>query len=108
MIKYLCFLLVSYVFCNGDLDSNAQVYNELPCLLANGVCTKGSCPSKTLEGFCPTQQSSEVECCVSLSANPCHNHQGACLPKEYNCPTILTFNDADDCADDEKCCILVH
>ncbi|XP_045760466.1 U-scoloptoxin(19)-Tl1a-like [Maniola jurtina] len=105
----MCVVLVTcYVKVGREVPYSEQ---ELPCLSKGGTCVQaGDCPLGNLEkmqGLCPSGPNQPSECCygLPLSATSCRAQGGQCFVRSYSC---AIRNRADDCAENEHCCILVN
>lgn len=90
----------------------ATIKMEKACARAGGMCLpKKECPTGQLNptrGLCPLQQEAGVECCHGLSIleRRCSKRGGECTPKT-RCGRELWDDHAEDCSQNEACCILV-
>ncbi|XP_045450817.1 U-scoloptoxin(19)-Tl1a-like [Melitaea cinxia] len=113
MLKLFVCALVLVVDVTPTYELGGRPQSDIPCLSFGGICVhSGDCPADKLskiQGLCPTHRSNFV-CCHSLpiSETRCRYRGGECFSKKYKCPEKFTFNEATDCDDDKKCCILVN
>ncbi|XP_034841211.1 U-scoloptoxin(19)-Sm1a-like [Maniola hyperantus] len=113
-VVLFAFLLVGVV-CGNDQDLRVidSIVIEQPCLEEGGSCViAADCPEGLLandRGLCPKQQARGVECCygISVKETRCEKRGGECMPKDKFCNPRIVFQEATDCCNDEKCCILV-
>ncbi|GFG40515.1 hypothetical protein Cfor_07579 [Coptotermes formosanus] len=99
---------------SGDEAALPVKFNlEEPCSRAGGICLpEKECPAGHLNpktGLCPLQQEAGVECChgVSILEKRCKMRGGECTPKT-RCGRQLWDDQAQDCRQNEACCILVE
>ncbi|XP_021917952.1 uncharacterized protein LOC110828997 [Zootermopsis nevadensis] len=96
----------------GEGTDLPEIKPEEPCSRAGGICLpEKECPVDHLSpkrGLCPEQQKEGVECCHGLSVleRRCSKRGGQCTSKA-RCGRQLWDNYAQDCSQNEACCILV-
>ncbi|CAH2232098.1 jg4772 [Pararge aegeria aegeria] len=107
----VCFA-ICIVTCYVKAAKEASSPTDMTCLTYGGNCVrKGDCPKDNLAritGLCPTgPEQKPLECCHGLanSATGCRDQGGECFAESYHCTTLTR---ADDCAENEKCCILIR
>nr|XP_026484628.1 uncharacterized protein LOC113392415 [Vanessa tameamea] len=115
-MKY--FMLVFVVFgvvCGNEEDFKIidAIEQEKPCAEMGGICTVAAdCPKGHLaekQGLCPNQRKQGIDCChgLSMKETRCLKHGGVCMKPEVYCNPSLIFDEATDCVDNKKCCLMV-
>ncbi|CAH2099421.1 unnamed protein product [Euphydryas editha] len=90
-----------------------SIEQEQPCLEMGGLCTiAADCPKGHLaekQGLCPNQRKQGIDCChgVSMKETRCIKHGGACMKQDFYCNPSVIFDEATDCGENEKCCLLM-
>lgn len=82
---------------------------EWPCARQGGLCVhRSDCRSPTTKsGLCPESAHRGVECCYEVLPSQlslaCTEYQGECMK---HCNAIGLRRPANDCQEDEHCCVL--
>ncbi|XP_045453599.1 U-scoloptoxin(19)-Sm1a-like [Melitaea cinxia] len=110
----IVFALCAFV-CGNDEDLKIidSIEQEEPCIEMGGQCTiAADCPKGHLaekQGLCPNQRKQGIDCChgVSMKETRCIKHGGACMKQDFYCNPSVIFDEATDCGENEKCCLLM-
>uniref|UniRef100_A0A8D8ANM4 (northern house mosquito) hypothetical protein n=1 Tax=Culex pipiens TaxID=7175 RepID=A0A8D8ANM4_CULPI len=82
---------------------------EWSCARQGGLCVhRADCQSPTTKsGLCPESAHRGVECCYEVIPSqlslPCNEYQGECMK---HCNALGLRRPANDCQEDEYCCVL--